>query len=364
MPEFHNTTAQMRLFFELVGSPFVVREPRRFSDEELLAAYDQAFPNRIALLYLSLHRRAGWDPRLEEKYQALKTREERTFAVIARLAEQLNRWDPDKYVVFKSIKPYPATPNDTDVICLGDDADYEAMYQHLLAAGYHFHEWAPQQRTVYDAEGEGKVGLGKKGGTYYIDLYTEISTDYFSYMNKRRFRPFVVEGRVNGVPVKLLRPEPELAVVMFHSVFPERTFQLEHFCVPLHFMARKDFELDAFIRFAREARVAYAVRTQCSLIARLHQEHFGFVPAPIETVLRELGSNPREVRGLERARLTTPYMFSPRTFWTAFALKAVEWHSFKSLLWQGVKMLDPRFFMDVMRSIRRRMSEKGIYHLE
>lgn len=364
MPEFHNTSSQMRLFFELVGSPFVAREPRRFSDDELLAAYDQAFPNRIALLYLSLHRREGWDPRLEEKYQALKTREERTFAVIARLAEQLNRWAPDKYVVFKSIKPYPATPNDTDVICLGNDADYEAMYQHLLDAGYHFHEWAPQQRTVYDAEGEGRVGLGKKGGTYYIDLYTEISTDYFSYMNKRRFRPFVVDGEVNGVPVKLLRPEPELAVVMFHSVFPERTFQLEHFYLPLYLMSRDGFDLDVFLRFAREARIVYAVRTQCALIARLHREHFGFVPAPIERVLRELGDNPREVKRLESARLTTPYLFSPRTFWTAFALKATEWHSFKSLLWQGLKMLDPRFFMDVMRSIRRRMSEKGIYHLE
>lgn len=364
MPDFHNTTAQMRLFFELVGSPFVPREPRTFTDEELLSAYDQAFPNRIALLYLSMHRRPGWDPRLEEKYQALHQREQRTFDVIARVAEHLNRWDSANYVVFKSIKPYPATPNDTDVICLGEDADYERMYQHLLAAGYHFHEWAPQQRTIYDARGEGKVGLGKKGGTYYIDLYTEISTDYFSYMNKRRFRPFVVTRDVLGVPVKLLRPEPELAVVMFHSVFPERTFQLEHFYVPLYTFQQPDFDLDTFIRFSREAGVAYAVSTQCSLIARLHLEHFGFVPEPVDRILRELGSNVREVRQLERMKLTTPYMFTPRTFWLAFAGKTLEWHSFKSLLVQGVKMLNPKFFLDVMRSIRRRMSEKGIYHLE
>lgn len=364
MPDFQNTTAHMRLFFELIGSPYVHRALRRFSDKELLSAYDQAFPNRIALLYLSLHRREGWDPRLEEKYQKLKNREQMTFNVIARLAEQLNVWYPAKYVVFKSIKPYPATPNDTDVICMGDDRDYEDMYQRLLAAGYQFHEWAPQQRTVYDARGQGKIGAGKMGGTYYIDLYTEISTDYFSYMNKRRLRSFVVKREIGGVPVKLLRPEPELAVVMFHSVFPERTFQLEHFYLPLYTMVQPDFDVGVFVRFAREAGVAYAVATQCSLIARLHQEHFGFVPAPVAEVLRQLGENRREVRRFEAGRLTTPYLFSPRTFWTAFGLKAREWHCFKSLIWQGVKMLNPKFFMEVMGSIRLRMSEKGIYHLE
>lgn len=364
MSKFLNSRAQMRLFFELIGSPFVERAPQRFSDEDLLSAYDQAFPNRVALLYLTMHRRSGWDERLEEKYQTLLAREQSTFGVIARLGEQLNRWNPDGYVVFKSIKPYPATPNDTDVICFEDADGYERMYQHLLDAGYHFHEWAPQQRTVYDPAGAGKVGLGKKGGTYYVDLYTEISTDYFAYMDKRRLRPFVETRPVNGVPVKLLRPEPELAIVMFHSVFPERTFQLEHFYLPLHLLVRPDFDREVFVKFALESGTDYAVSVQLSLIARLHREHFGFVPAPVEELLRKLGRNGREVERFERFGLVTPYLFSPRVFWTAFAHKAREWHCFKSLIRQGLHMLDPRFFLDVMRSIRRRMSEKGIYHLE
>jgi hypothetical protein len=57
-------------------------------------------------------------------------------------------------------------------------------------------------------------------------------------------------------------------------------------------------------------------------------------------------------------------MFTPRTFWTAFAIKAREWHCFKSLLWQGLKMLNPKFFVEVMQSIRLRLSERGAYHLE
>src|ERR1035441_1537447 len=122
----------MNLLIDLLGSPFADKPPRRFSDEELLEVYDLAFPNRVALLYLSLHRREIWDSRLEEKYQALKAREQMTLGVIARVAKVLNEWRPDQYVVFKSIKPYPATPNDTDVICLADPLGYEEMYQHLL----------------------------------------------------------------------------------------------------------------------------------------------------------------------------------------------------------------------------------------
>lgn len=354
----------MKLLFDLLGSPFVDKPLRRFSDQELLEAYDFAFPNRVALLYLSLHRRPGWDARLEEKYQALKTREQITFDVIAQVARVLNEWQPDQYVIFKSIKPYPATPNDTDVICFSGPAGYEEMYEYLLDKGYLFHEWAPQQRTVYDPRGAGKIGTGKKGGTYYIDLYAEISTDYFSYMNKHRLRPFVVTREMDGVPVKLLRPEPELAIVIFHSIFPERTFQLEHFYVPLYMLANPEFDLDTFIRFARESGVAYAVKTQCALIAWMHQKHFGFVPKPIERVMESLGTNPREAARLEAKEGRTPYMFTPRTFWTAFAFKALEWHCFKSLMWQGLKMLNPKFFIEVMRSIRLRMSEKGAYHLE
>jgi len=354
----------MSLLFELLGSPFVKKPLRRFSDQELLEVYDFAFPNRVALLYLSLHRRPGWDPRLEEKYEHLHQREQMTFAVIAQLARVLNQWNPDQYVVFKSIKPYPATPNDTDVICFGDSREYEQMYQRILEAGYQFHEWAPQQRTVYDPHGIGKIGAGKKGGTYYIDLYQEISTDYFSYMNKSRLRPFVITHEVNGVPVKLLRPEPELAIVLFHSVFPERTFQLEHFYLPLHTLAKPDFDPETFIRFARESGVAYAVKTQCAIIAWMHQEHFGSVPKPVERVLQALGANHRERARFEAKEGRTPYMFAPRTFWTAFAIKALEWHCFKSLVWQAVKMLNPKFFMEVIASIRLRLSEEGTYHLE
>jgi hypothetical protein len=60
----------------------------------------------------------------------------------------------------------------------------------------------------------------------------------------------------------------------------------------------------------------------------------------------------------------TPYMFSPRTFWLTFLNKIKDNAALKSLFVQGLHMLNPVFFMDVMVSLKNRFSEKGIYHLE
>jgi hypothetical protein len=60
----------------------------------------------------------------------------------------------------------------------------------------------------------------------------------------------------------------------------------------------------------------------------------------------------------------TPYMFSPRTYWRTFCHKIKDSEALKSLFVQGLHMLNPVFFLDVMTSLRNRLSEKGTYHLE
>lgn len=348
----------------LIGSPFVENSRGEYSDAELLDAYDAAFPDRVASLYLTLHRRPGWDPELEARYQALLHREEMTRSVIVQLAERMNEFDPESYVIFKSLKPYPATPNDTDILFLGTAAGYEKAYQHLLDSGYVFHEWAPQQRTVYDPRGVGKIGRGKKGGTYYVDFYVEISTDYFAYSNKHRLRPHVVRREMDGVQVNLLRPEPELAIVLFHNVFPERTFQLEHFYLPLYYFHDPAFDMEAFVEFTKEERYRTAVSANLTLVADMHERMFGCVPDPVRQVLDALGRSPGELARFREGGSRTPYMFSQRTFWSAFAEKCRDPYALRSLGVQAVKMLNPVFFLDVVGALRRRLSEKGSYHLE
>ena len=349
---------------EVLGSPFCQSATSKYTDKDLLILYEPAFKNRVGLLLLETYRRDGWDSELEEKYQMLKAREQKTLEVIVRLAEKLNQFDQQNYVIFKSIKPYPATPNDTDVLYLGDKEKYQQMVDYLLQNGYEFHEWAPQQKTVYDVQGRDFIGKGKKGGTYYIDLYEEISTDYYAYLDRNVLRPFIVKRSIDGIAVNLLRPEPELAIILFHNVFPERTFQLEHFYLPLHYLKDSGFDLSLFLDFVTVNRLQVAIRTNFTFIAYLHQKYFGQVPEPVQTILDQLGTNHSELQRFINADLKLPYLFSPKTFWITFFRKSQEWYSFRSLIVQSIKMLNPVFFWDVVKSLKARLGEEGVYHVE
>lgn len=351
---------------KVVGSPFTTQNSS-YPDEFLLRIYDRAFFDRVAPLYLHMHRRTDWDPKLERHYRFVVEREAKTRSVLSGLAKQLNDWDSHDslgYVIFKSLKPYPAIPNDTDVLIFGGKKEFESALKHLYAQNYVFHEWAPMQTTIYDPRGRGKIGAGKKGGTYYIDVYREISTDYVCYLGENAIHPHVIVCYINGVPVRLLRQEPELAIILFHNVFPERTYQLEHFYMPLYCFADPSFDLNLFMHFAEANGLTRAIRTNLSFAEVLHKQHFGFVPQPIERVLDKWGRSQMETERFIQMGMESPYLFSTWLFWKAATEKVKDTVFLKSLLVQGMHMMNPLFFLDVVVSLKRRFSERGVYHME
>ena len=349
---------------KIIGSPFVKKIPE-VDQETLTRVYDQAFADRVALLYLTLHRKGkSWNPHLEKEYQALHTRRKNTLRVIGDIGESLNRHGINDYAIFKSLKPYPATPNDTDVIVFGNRNKFTSALDTLYDKNYLFHEWAPMQTTLIHPDGRGKTGKGKKGGTWYVDMYSDISTDYFLYIDKRSLAPYVETRLVDGRPVRNVRKEIELAIILFHNVFPERTFQLEHFYMPLYHLAEKDFDVNIMLRFARDQKLVRALSCNLTLVAYIHKKIFGFVPDRIESILGRIGRNRTELGRFIKQGEVTPYMISPRTFWQTFLDKTHDPAAFKSLILQGLHMLNPIFFVDVMQSLYNRFSERGTYHLE
>ena len=349
---------------KIIGSPFIDKTPE-VDQETLTRVYGQAFADRVALLYLTIHRNGkSWNQYLEKKFKVLSQRRENTLRVIGDLGESLNRYGINDYAVFKSLKPYPSTPNDTDIIIFGNTDKFEGALDTLYEENYQFHEWAPMQTTLIHPDGIGKTGKGKKGGTWYVDMYSDISTDYFLYIDKRSLEPYVETRMVEGRPVKNVKKEIELAIILFHNVFPERTFQLEHFYMPLYHLAEEDFDIDIMLKFVSDQKLTRALSTNLTLVAHIHNEIFGFVPDAIETILERIGQNQPELERFIEKKETTPYMLSPKTFWLTFLDKIYDPAAFRSLISQGVHMLNPVFFFDVMRSLYNRFSERGTYHLE
>jgi len=348
---------------KIIGTPYG-NQRTSIGVDVLYKIYEKAFEDRVALLYLTLYRKPEWPKTLKALFVNLETRRKNTLSVISNLANVLNQYCPDEYAVFKSLKPYPATPNDTDVIFFGDKNRFENLIEHLISKGYGFHEWAPMQTTLYDPRGKGKIGKGKKGGTYYIDVYSDISTDYFMYIDKRSLIPYVDKIELKGIQVKTIRKEVDLAIILFHNIFPERTFQLEHFYMPLYHLKEQDFDLNTFIEFAEEQKLEYAVSTNLTIVEFLHNKMFSFAPKRIRRLLDHWGRNEYELERFKQKGEETPYLFSPKIFWTTFRYKIRDNVALKSLFTQGLHMLNPIFFADVAKSLKNRFSERGTYHLE
>ena len=349
---------------KLIGTPFTSDKFQAPCDKYLEQVYEKAFSERLAPLYLHKFKYEGWSDDLEERFHFVQKREKMTLKVLSDLANNLNEWDETGYSIFKSIKPYPAIPNDTDVIVFGGKKKFESALAYLYECGYIFHEWAPMQTTLYDPRGKGKIGKGKKGGTYYIDVYSDISTDYFLYINKNSLIPYIESRELNGTMIRNVQKEIELAIILFHNVFPERTFQLEHFYMPLYHLKDNGFDTNIMIKFAEEQRLAYAIATNLTIVEFIHNKVFGFVPNRIGQLLDKWRRNEFELDRFRKMGEKTPYMFSPRTFWITFLHKIKDNAALKSLFVQGLHMLNPVFFMDVMGSLKNRFGEKGTYHLE
>jgi hypothetical protein len=93
-------------------------------------------------------------------------------------------------------------------------------------------------------------------------------------------------------------------------MFPERSFQLEHFYLPLYYLKNPDFRPDIFIEFIKKNHMAYAVGTSLHLVAALHNACFGFVPEVLENLKSPIAENERECSAFMRSGLQTPYMFT------------------------------------------------------
>jgi len=339
---------------QIIGSPFA--PPLKSIDlsyEHKRKLFELAFENRVELLFLEALIKLDKMKGLEDEYKKLKERHLMTLSVIAKAGSVLSS-SGAPYVVFKSIKPYPATPNDTDILCLGNKKDYKRGMDIFLKNGYKEHGIAPLQINIYDPRGEGKIGPGKKGGTYYIDFYQDIATDYFVYVNKKKLLPFIREQDVDGVEVKVLAAEPELAIVMYHNVFPEKTFHLEHFYLPLYRFSDSSFDFETFYNFVEKNQLKVAVRANLSLIELLHEIAFKSVPSAISMLLDRWGREKTEVKKLNKDGVEIPYYFTPTIFWRAFFSKLADTRSIKSIFNQGLHMLNPKFFADVIRIVFRR----------
>jgi hypothetical protein len=119
-----------------------------------------------------------------------------------------------EWAVFKTVRPFPFSPSDVDVVVLSDGGA-RPLAAGLRARGYSPAGGAPYTITLCDPQHD--VG---------IDLYQEIASSHFVYLDKATLRPYRTWQVQGGVAVPGLQPLAELVAILAHAVYKEQLFTL------------------------------------------------------------------------------------------------------------------------------------------
>ena len=340
----------------IIGSPFAPEQKQELPEnkDKALELYAYATKNKIGLLYLDAIKDKG---KLEEfglklKYQEEQKKHDEQLITAIRISKLFNSFGVN-YAIFKSIMPYPATPNDVDIIHFGSDEEYKKAVEIMLQSDYMEVKGIvdSSQRMYHDIR-ECRHGNTAKKDVYDIDLYQKVATSYIIYLDKRKLEKHVTEMNMSENKLKVLRPEAELVASIVHSIVPEQLCTLFVYYATLYHLARMNSEeINRFVNIARENNVTFPVRTHYSLVAELHQAAHGFVPEKIKEVLAELGDETSERKNLVKNNFKMPHRYSGPTVIKLLLEKAKEAEFRRSAVKQAINMLNPKFAKWVIRYI-------------
>ncbi|WP_442273956.1 hypothetical protein [Terrabacter sp. 2TAF16] len=334
------------------------------TQQQVEALTDYAFKSRVGLLFLDecLGKGVHLGAEAQELHNTLVHRRFETDRVVKKLAQRLDEVAQGEWVLFKSIKPFASTPNDTDWFPL-DPGRHKELCDHLLATGdFKLLETAPRQTTLIETSGEGMTDTTKRGGIYYIDCYVVPSTDYFVYFDTTRMRRYVRSTDVAGYPVPVLAPEAELASILFHNVFPERSFSHESYYLVKSYLDQMERaeSLEHFVEVCVDQKMEYAICANLSLVREIDTVIFDIRDERVDRVMTALGHAGLVVKGFDPNGVL-PFEFPNRVYWRAFASKNRDRTSARSSLTQLRHMANPVFFADVVKIIWRRSVRGGVY---
>lgn len=283
---------------KILGSPFAQkREAVRVDAVMAPRLYGLMQKNKIGLLFLeSIGKRFPYIGLTNEliRQRFLRLEQLTTLKKVTGILERAHV----EFVAIKTLADYPYVANDVDILVTEGKESYNKALQALLQKGFVQIEHAPLENCFHDSTRADHVSIGEKD-VYDVDLYYEIGASHLVYLDKRHFRSMMTRKRVDLVDVPVLRPEAELLIIIFHSIYPEQLFTFSHYYSILYNLAAMDQAgLRHFVRLAQIQRAEYAVKVILNLVATLHQQFNGTVPTPVLNVASELGGQVNPVRSV------------------------------------------------------------------
>lgn len=309
--------------------------------------YKIAFKNKIGLLFLESLAEKNKIGELTvelENQRKLKLQQQNTWQ---RTADVLNKTGC-KYVIIKSIFPFPAIPNDVDVLMLGGDKDYRKAIEYLKNDKFIVLDEATLEINLRDTT-TAKTLKNLEKEWVDIDIYKEVGASHLVYMNKHKLLPYVKQDKINDKTVNILNPYAEMAISIFHAIYPERIYTLLLHLLILHTIDKmNDHEIKEFQKFCSEQKIENAVLNTLRVTETIQQECFGEVPEKLQIVRSLFGTS----KQIEIYRI--PYIFPMSILVNSFWEKRFEPTFISGAIKQIFAMLRPKTARFVIKVYKER----------
>ena len=175
---------------------------------------------------------------------------------------------------------FPTTPNDVDLLILGAEREYLRAIDAMKSEDFELvGDEAPLEVCLHDSDRSKHIDdLSKRFPSkdpYDVDIYKEVGAGHIVYMNKSKLVRYVTETTIFENKAKVLQQPAEIALSIFHAVYPERIYTLLlHFHILYGLKAMSHSDINEFIEICKDHKMNDAV--VCTLSIAEHVQEICF----------------------------------------------------------------------------------------
>ena len=342
-----NSLEKTKLLLQIINSPYNKPKKLELSEKTINELYYFASKNKIGLLFLeSLEKMYDIDFLKDElkKQRDLQNLQRGTFC---RTINSINKIKCN-YAVVKTIFPFSAVPNDIDIIILDNDTEYRKVIDQLEQDNFYILGEAPLEVNLRDmTTAETKDPEAKQWED--IDIYKEIGASHLTYMDKTKFVKYLEKKRVNGIEVTVLNDPAELAVSIFHALYPERIYTLLlHFNIIYKIKNMDSNNIQDFVTICNEQNMKKVALETLRITESIQELCFNEIPEQLKNIREELGME-------EKITISKiPYIFPLRVMLNSFWEKKFERRFVSSVLRQSIALFNPKTANFVIKQYKER----------
>jgi hypothetical protein len=295
--------------------------------------------NKTPLLYLESLRKLRRHLPLEAQLSRYRDKHGKTLDLTA-LVSSLFEESSIPHAIFKTLKPFPCTPADVDIL-LRSKRDLTKASQILEKKGLkpldrHFHGL-----TMFS------VSHGVN-----VDLTTEVAASSFIYLDKSLLFEHITRVKVNSFRVQTLQPHADLVAVAAHSLYKEHMYTASDYYT---FALSSQYYQEA-LKLAKSTHTKLALETALKLTRDITINAFG----PSNPLARRLQSLFRSAGTVNAAAPTNrsldlPVRHTPHLLMRGLLEKILEDPTSRGSLLSALKSaFNPRFFIKLSEHATRK----------